>query len=78
MLSSARSPGILVVTVRLTDDEVGSLDISFSSYPDIWGKKEVGPNVTSIDEACLQLRSWLEGYFDQEQNKRGRSDEALT
>ena len=72
---SARSPGILIVTVRLTDDEAESLDISFSSYPDIWGSKEVGPTVTSIDEACLQLRRWLQDYLNRERNKRAHNGE---
>ena len=61
---ATRSPGILAITVRLGDADGEPLEISFSSYPDIWGRKEVGPSVGTIDEACHELRSWLEDYID--------------
>ena len=61
-----------MVTVRLIDGESGLLNISFASYTNIWGKKEVGPNITSIEEACVQLRSWLEDYLNKDPNKRGQ------
>ena len=63
---TTRSPGILVITVRVGDEDGGLLEISFSSYPDIWGSKEIGPTVGTIDEACLELRSWLQDYIDRD------------
>lgn len=74
MFEDRRPRGILTITVLFNGGDARPLSISFESYPDIFASKEIGPDIFTVDEACLQLRRWLEDFKERQKH----SDDEVT
>ena len=59
-----KTQGVIAITVRFSNRYDNPLIISFESYPDIIANKVIGPKVSTIDEACVYFRMWLQAFVE--------------